>query len=182
MNTREGRPRESSPAIRRLLAFLVDWLVLAAWAGLLFGLVMLASGGDPAPPHSALVAQGLALAAMTLPFTLYFAACESSRFQATLGKRVLGLVVTGTGGGSLGFGRSLLRNACKLAPWEAGHTIAHQLGYAGDGSPSPWIWACAAVAVLGPLWWLGSMFASGRTPYDRWAGARVGVRGPGTRS
>lgn len=29
------------------------------------------------------------------------------------------------------------------------------------------------VAVAGPVWWLATMFTRGRTPYDRWAGARV---------
>jgi hypothetical protein len=63
------------------------------------------------------------------------------------GKRMLGLVVSGETGDRLAFGSALLRNGVKFVPWEFGHTVA--------------------------VWWLIAMMATGRTPYDRWASARV---------
>jgi hypothetical protein len=40
-------PRHASLALRRALAFALDWLVLAVWGGLLFGAVMVARGDTP---------------------------------------------------------------------------------------------------------------------------------------
>ena len=41
---------------------------------------------------------------LTLPFALYFAICESSRWQGTLGKRALGLRAVHVDGSRLSFG------------------------------------------------------------------------------
>lgn len=43
---------------------------------------------------------------------------------------------------------------------------------ATEGLPY-WVWLPAAIALVVPLWWLFSMFATGRTPYDRLSGSRV---------
>jgi hypothetical protein len=32
----------------------------------------------------------------------------------------------------------------------------------------------ATIALVGPMWWLVATIATGQTPYDRWALARVG--------
>ena len=45
---------------------------------------------------------------------IYFAGFESSRFQATLGKRVLGLKVTSLSGKRIGFLRASVRYFCKI--------------------------------------------------------------------
>ncbi len=58
--------------------------------------------------------------------------------------------------------------------------IAHQAVYAGETEFPIWLWVPAAVASLGPLWWLATLFLSGETPYDRWTNARVELR-PGKR-
>jgi uncharacterized RDD family membrane protein YckC len=61
------------------------------------------------------------LATVSLPTWLYFTLCESSSWQATLGKRLLGLRVTDAPGGRPGPGRALLRTTVKLVPWELNH-------------------------------------------------------------
>lgn len=160
-------------AFRRVLAFAVDWLVVALWAGALFGAVMVTSDFQPPRPPNAWAAQLIGLLTMTLPVTLYFAVCESSPMQATLGKLALRLQVRGEADERLSFGAALLRNAAKFAPWEFGHTVAQHTAYSAEGGFSAWVWAPAAVAVAGPVWWLVSLFARGRTPYDRWAEAEV---------
>ena len=163
----------SSPALRRVLAFSVDWLVIVLWGGALFGAEMLVTGGAPIRPDNPWTAQLLGFVAMTLPVTLYFAFCESSARRATLGKRALGLVVSGESGERLPFARAFLRNAIKFIPWECGHTVAQHAMYSGEQGFAALVWIPAAVSLVGPLWWLIAMITTGRTPYDRWARAQV---------
>ena len=160
-------------AVRRSLAFALDWLVVVLWGGMLFGAVMIATNGNPPQPDSPWTAQAIGLLTMTIPVTLYFALCESSALRASLGKRLLGLIVSRETGERLSLRPALLRNAVKLVPWECGHTLAQQAAFSGEGGFPAWVWMPAAVALVGPVWWLVAMFATGRTPYDRWASARV---------
>jgi uncharacterized RDD family membrane protein YckC len=110
----------------RLLAFAVDYLFIALYLLLLVGVGALIRltplcadfGALFANPASAELTSFILL---VLPVLLYFALMESSRWQATIGKRVVGLRVMTMGGGRVGFPRSLLRNALKLIPWELAH-------------------------------------------------------------
>ena len=61
------------------------------------------------------------LLTISLPTWLYFAWSERSAWQATIGKRVFGLIVTDIGGNRIGFGQALLRTVIKLLPWEVSH-------------------------------------------------------------
>jgi uncharacterized RDD family membrane protein YckC len=45
---------------------------------------------------------------------LYFTFMESSKFQASLGKMALGIIVTDMNGGKLDFSKALVRNLCRL--------------------------------------------------------------------
>lgn len=159
--------------VPRLLAFLVDWLVIAAWGGLLFGTVMLLTGGVPPRLGGPWRAQAIGWLTLTVPVVLYFALTESSSLQASLGKRVLRLAVVRETGGRLAFSSSLLRTASKLAPWELGHTVAQQAAWSGDQGVPLWVWVPMAASFLGPVWWAASIAATGYAPYDRWSGARV---------
>jgi hypothetical protein len=165
---------DGAGVVRRLSAFAVDWLVVVLWGGVVFGAVMIATHGNPPRPDNPWMAQAIGIVSMTAPVTLYFAICESSAMRASLGKRMLGLVVTPESGGRLSFGSALLRSSLKFVPWEFGHTVAQQAAYSGEGGFPAWAWGPALVAFVGPLWWLGSMLTTGRTPYDRWVRARVG--------
>lgn len=56
----------------------------------------------------------------------YYAAMESSQWQATLGKRMMGLIVTDAAGARIGLGRALLRNTLgrfvsNLMPFNLGY-------------------------------------------------------------
>lgn len=160
-------------ALRRLLAFTVDWFVVAAWGGLLFGVVMLANGGHMPSPPGPWEAQAIGFLSMTLPVTLYFATTEGSGMQASLGKRVLGLVVCDDLGRQLAFRAALWRSACKFVPWEVGHLVAQQAACSGDAGLPPWVWIAVAIAFAGPVWWVAALMATGRTPYDRWSASHV---------
>ena len=127
---------ERAVAVRRLLAFAVDWLALVLWGGVIFGAVMIATGGKPPKLESPWIGQVMSFLIMTVPFTLYFAFCESSAMQASLGKRTLGLVVSRETGGRVSFGSALLRNAVKFTPWEFGHTVVWQAVLAPSRVPA----------------------------------------------
>jgi hypothetical protein len=160
-------------AVRRLLAFAADYIVIVAWGGVVFGAVMLMTAGQPPRPANPWIAQGVGLLTMTLPVTVYFSVCEASWLQASLGKRLLGLVVTRASGESLSFRAALLRNALKFVPWECGHLMAQQAIFSADAGIPVWAWAPGLVAFIVPAWWLLALFATGQTPYDRWSGTDV---------
>jgi uncharacterized RDD family membrane protein YckC len=168
--------REWRITVRRLVAFAVDWLVVVLWAGLLVAVVMTVTGGRPPELPGPWTGQVTGLLAMTAPVTLYFALTESSRMQASLGKRVVGLVVCTEGGGRASFGSALFRTAVKFVPWELGHTVAQQAAFSSDSGLPAWVWGAATVALIGPVWWLAVLVSTGRTPYDRWTATQVARR------
>lgn len=160
-------------AFRRIIAFGVDWLVILAWAGLLFGIVLIVSSGEPSRPSNPWASQAIGFLSMTMPVVLYFAISESSGRQATLGKRVLGLEVSFTRNTRASFGVALARNGVKFTPWEFGHLVANQVAFSGDAGIPIWVYGAMAVSFSIPVWWIGSMFSSGLTPYDRLTSTEV---------
>ena len=107
---------------RRLGAVLIDIVLLAAamaaigWLGLPIyqrhvSAVGMAGGSFSASFHVDYNALGLIIG--VLLWWLYFALLESSRLQATLGKRALAIKVTTLDGGRIGFWRATLRTVAK---------------------------------------------------------------------
>ncbi|HZD74494.1 MAG TPA: RDD family protein [Actinomycetota bacterium] len=93
---------------RRGVAAAIDWLLIGAVVSFSIGY-----HGQLAPPHSTVkVIAYYALAAVVA--WLYLAAMEASAWQATLGKRVVGVKVTSLDGRRIGFGRATARLAAKL--------------------------------------------------------------------
>lgn len=162
-----------SIAIRRVLAFMIDWLVILAWAGTLFGIIMVTTGGNPGRPTNPWIAQAIGFVSMTVPVVLYFAVLESSGYKATLGKKALGLAVIGDAGDLTSLGRSLVRSSIKFLPWEFGHIVANQAAFSGDAGVSLWVYGPMTVAFVLPLWWIVSIFSTGRAPYDRASSTHV---------
>lgn len=91
---------------RRLLAWILDYIVIILIIGLL-ALVVSAAGNGQQAGLLILFASGLA------PW-LYFALLESSRSQATLGKAALGIQVTDLKGERVRFGRATGRYFGKI--------------------------------------------------------------------
>jgi uncharacterized RDD family membrane protein YckC len=164
---------KGSIAVRRVLAFAMDWLVVVLWGAVLFGGVMIVTSGHPPRPENPWAAQVISFLAMTVPVTLYFALCESAARRASLGKHILGLAVSRETGERLSFGAALLRNGVKFVPWEFGHTVAQQAAFSGEGGFPSWVWGPAMIALAVPAWWFVALIATGRTPYDRWTSSRV---------
>ena len=151
---------------------MLDWFVLAIWGGVLFGLVMLYTGGTPPHITSPWHGQLISFIFITLPFILYFALSENSAWQATLGKHIFGIKVISVSEKELRFGRCFLRNLIKFIPWELGHVFAHHAALQGDGLQE-WVWVFLILSVLGALWWMAAIFLADETPYNHWTGCRV---------
>ncbi len=168
-------------AIRRLLAFLVDYGVMVIFVAVVSAAgfaIRLQLGVAPSMPttfQQKLLAEALVFAAVILPIMLYFAVSESSRWQATIGKRALRLQVTDVHGGRPPLRRTLVRAAVKFAPWELAHTgVWHVPGPPFVSEPAVFSWGVWIAALLLALWWFASIWlGDGRTLYDRIAGTVV---------
>ena len=167
---------ESRPPVgllRRMAAFCADYLVGACYAALLFSLVLLFNGGRvPQGEYQPWQGQAVGLFSLTIPVVFYFAVCESSRWQASIGKRLLGLRVQQLSGERLTFRRSLRRSLLKFLPWELAHCFVHQVAAADANRVPLWAWALIVVAVLLDTWYLVSILG-GQAVYDRLSGAQV---------
>ncbi len=168
-------------ALPRLLAFLVDYGVMVLFVAVVSGAgfaIRAQLGMTPSAPttfQQKLLGQALVFATVILPIMLYFAVSESSRWQATIGKRVLRLQVTDDHGGRPPLLRTLLRAVVKFAPWELAHTgIWHVPGTPFVSEPAAFSYGIWITALLLALWWFASIWlGDGRTPYDRIAGTVV---------
>ena len=165
---------------RRLLAFLLDYVVIAAYivvltlvtqAAALAGLSITGLFANP------IRADLLAFLLLVLPVILYFALSESSPRQATWGKRRMNLCVTSTDDQRLSFPRALLRSAVKFLPWQIAHTSLFQIpGWPLNATTVP----AGSVTGFILVWvmifvYLGFLFfqPTRRTPYDFASGSVV---------
>jgi uncharacterized RDD family membrane protein YckC len=168
---------------RRILAFALDYLLIAAYLLVLAALSVLILSTSLAAGFRALWANALdaelsGFLLLTLPVVLYFAIFESSPRQATWGKRVLGLRVVDQSGERLAVPHSLLRSALKFLPWELAHFTIWHFVFAALRQASPPAWTIVAltvVYVLAGAYLLFLFIGRHRTPYDRVAGSSVVV-------
>ncbi|HSP63622.1 MAG TPA: RDD family protein, partial [Pyrinomonadaceae bacterium] len=100
----------------RFLAWLIDSLISCAIffpLGIVIGVVMVASGSEPNSEDMLLVrlaTNGLSIVAGWL----YYSLCESSSWQGTVGKKLLGLRVTDLDGQRITFGNATGRHFSKI--------------------------------------------------------------------
>jgi uncharacterized RDD family membrane protein YckC len=129
---------------QRIGAFLLDYLIIAAYlvllviigVGLGFGPLRSVFRAMFANPNSS---EFSAFLLLVLPVILYFTLCECSSWQATWGKRRMGLRVIDTHGARLSFPRSLVRSLLKFVPWSKKHQ-----------APYDWIASTAVIVVPHP--------------------------------
>ena len=96
----------------RGLAKLIDCILI----GLGFFLIDLVFGTSFITGRGSNEPETLGQLAVFVIFCVYSAWLESSRRQATLGKRMIGIVVTDLGGNRITFRRALLRSAMQVIP------------------------------------------------------------------
>lgn len=112
--------------VRRAAAYAIDVAIAyGIFLAIQTGISPLRNRLDPNWMASPSLFEGYILLTISLPVWCYFAFSESSSWRATIGKRLLGLRVTDVAGKRIGIGRSVLRTAVKLLPWDLAHlTIA----------------------------------------------------------
>jgi uncharacterized RDD family membrane protein YckC len=99
---------------RRLVALIIDQIVVGVVGGIIGFLVVLPFGGFTFNNNSFQTGSGLWVGLIVFVFgLLYYGYLWSSRGQ-TLGYMALGMRLVRTGGGSVGFGRSVGRAAAML--------------------------------------------------------------------
>lgn len=186
-------PTSKAPAWRRITAYLLDCLLIdvylliisaISWTTGSMGMTIWPDTGSP------VVGQLIVVIVLTWPAMFYLALTEASPWQATVGKRLLGLRVQAIDGGRPGLGRTLLRAFLKLfVPWELTHFVVHHAGGrvvaridAGMSFEAAMQrveltgaekWVLVAVAVIMAAYLLTLYSPTGRTLYDRVAGTRV---------
>jgi uncharacterized RDD family membrane protein YckC len=158
------------------LAATIDAGTLAAWTLVVVGLCSLGARAGWLPAADSLLGQLLIGVLVVAPALAAFSALEAGRGQGTPGKRLFELrVLPASGHAKIGFGKTLLRNALKLAlPLLLLHQAVLAAAY---GGPGPATWISVGVAAALPLAYLGGMCVGpGRTFYDYLLGTQVGQR------
>lgn len=167
---------------QRIGAFLLDYLIIVAYivllvilsVGLGFGPLRSVFRAMFADPNRSEISAFLLL---VLPVILYFALCECSSWQATWGKRKMGLCVIDTHGARLSFPRSLVRSLLKFVPWELTHACLWRIpGWPlAPTTPSPVITAGLVLVWILVAVYLVSMLMSKKHQalYDGIAGTYV---------
>lgn len=170
----------------RTLAFLLDYLLIALYIGVLV-VVGITLGFGPlrgvfltlfADPNASEIT---AFVLLVVPVILYFALLECSPWQASWGKRKMGLIVTNVHGDRLSLPRSLLRSLLKFVPWELTHACLWRI----PGWPlAPKTFPPIIVAGLVLVWVIVGVYLTTlliskthQTLYDSLAGAYVFKRG-----
>jgi len=117
--------------IKRVKAFLIDYLIILVYLGILLVTSLLVSRIfqlrlDNAGP---VIGELIAFVTLTLPVILYFTLSENGKYAATVGKRKFGLSVLSKSFSKAGFWQLLLRNCIKFLPWELAHFFIFRLFY-----------------------------------------------------
>ncbi len=101
---------------KRFVAYMIDGLALAAVAGVAMGAFVVLAMTVLPKDNQELLINLLSLVfqfGLLVAYALYGALMESSGWQATLGKRAMGIMVVDERGAPLTFGKALGRNVAK---------------------------------------------------------------------
>lgn len=162
---------------KRLLAFLVDYLVIAFYGATLFWIAMVFFGLSGKSPimNDPVKGQLIGFFTLTLPVFLYFFLAEKSKWKATLGKRKLNIQVSAS---VTNPAKSILiRNIIKFLPWEIAHTGVHWvIYYSNNSNDTPvWVWTILLLPQLIMVCYAISIIVNkGRSGfYDKIAGTEI---------
>ncbi|GAA2748511.1 hypothetical protein GCM10009869_00540 [Amnibacterium kyonggiense] len=162
--------------MRRIAAWLIDWLCISVWVGATAAVGVPLYLAGVLRPGGVLALNAIAAMVIVLPVVIAAAEFESRRSAATPGKRILRLRVSGPTGRPT-YAQGLLRNALKVGvPWLLGHAAVYAIVLeSSDRMPTPpWVWALTGAAYALPIVYLVTLFiGSGLTPYDRVARTQV---------
>jgi uncharacterized RDD family membrane protein YckC len=122
---------QNSIVIKRLKAFVIDYLIILIYVGLLFSGTMFISNFfhlklDTVNP---VIAELIGFATLTLPVILYFTLSENGKYAGTIGKRKIGVQIVSKSLTKANIKQLLLRNCIKFLPWELAHFFVYRLFY-----------------------------------------------------
>lgn len=159
---------------KRMLAWMIDWLIILVYATLLFGTTMALTFFNVIQVEKVHPVKGqlLGFLTLTLPVILYCILFEVGSKHATPGKRILKIEVTGT---PLTSREIILRNILKFIPWELAHAGVLWVNYINTPETPVWIWLLLIVPqVLVVIYSMAVVATKGsRSVYDMLAGTRV---------
>lgn len=114
--------------IKRILAFIIDYAVIAFY---IFILLFLSTFVNRLWPFHQLMESSylfrhlISFFTLTVPVVLYFILMERSDKQATIGKTMVKIKVVNAKGGRASLKHLIIRNTIKFIPWEVAHTFIH---------------------------------------------------------
>lgn len=163
--------------IHRFFAFTIDFGIIVLYAILLFAVTRLyfdIRQADLNPYFGQLIG----FLTLTLPVITYSYLTEKGNWKATIGKRVLNLIVLTPENKT---NKSILiRNLLKYLPWELAHTGVHWIIYFESvGRDIPiWAWIILIVPqVLVFVYFISIILSKGQSSvYDRISGTRLHLR------
>lgn len=156
-----------------MLAWCIDWILIVVYASILFAVMGALSWFGVIKLEQVHPVQGqfIGFFTLTLPVLLYCIFFEAKK-QATIGKRIMKIEVTGT---SLTTSEIVLRNIIKFIPWELAHAGVLWINYIQTPETPLWIWLLLIVPQALVIIYFMSVVATkgSRSLYDMIAGTRV---------
>jgi uncharacterized RDD family membrane protein YckC len=163
--------------IHRIFAWTIDFGIIVLYAILLFAVTSLfldvrQAGLNP------YFGQLIGFLTLTLPVITYSYLTEKGNWKATIGKRVLNLIVLTPENKA---NKSIMiRNLLKYLPWELAHTGVHWIIYFESvGRETPiWTWIILIVPqVLVFVYFISIILSKGQSSvYDRISGTKLQLR------
>ncbi|MEG3863816.1 RDD family protein [Microcoleus sp. herbarium12] len=129
---------------KRFVASLIDGIILN-----IVGFIIV--GRSPAELTTPDIKLGMYLILITLVSWVYYAVLESSSMQGTLGKRVVGIIVTNLQGNKISFGKATARYFAKsicVLFWILAVLVA-VMAPSQAGNESPYVYVFIALVVIG---------------------------------
>lgn len=161
--------------LSRLIAFLIDYLILGFYGLTLLGFVILM--GLEEKISSPVIGQLVGFFTLTLPVVLYFTLLEHGSCQASVGKLAMRLKVTDESLRSASLITLSTRNLWKFLPWEIAHWGVHWAYYYGRQQVDPpiWIWGPLILSQLLAIGYVVSIVLNShnRALYEQWSGTQV---------
>ncbi|HKK89750.1 MAG TPA: RDD family protein [Saprospiraceae bacterium] len=164
---------------RRIIAYLLDvalvyTTVVAILQGLLLRPIRESLGIYEEWFYDPWHLEGYILLTISLPVWIYFTSMESSRWQATLGKKYMKLKVSDIDGQAISRSKAFGRTILKLLPWELSHlgvVFPEPLYYSENGEVR---WLTIAGMALVVIYFISIYFLKKtQTIYDLWLGTKV---------
>lgn len=173
-----GTKLSYAPFRKRIYAFLLDYLVI-----IIYGVFVVGTLSFVFKPfieilfaYSPAIAQLSGFMLMTLPVSIYFILCESSKWQGTLGKRKLGIKVVDGGGQRIEVGQSIVRTLIKFSPWEIAHFGIWQLMLPSNLSEMTLLFILSAVNLIILVYLITPLLNKRKKSIYDWMASTVVIR------